>query len=398
MNRRSLTLLPVIGILILSLAGCSSAKAPADSFLFWFGLKRKVKVDKDPVKSAPRYVGAGRCVSCHAANYYVWRLTTRHPDALQPLKEQKQENNKECLPCHTVGYNEKKNNGGYDDKGVVKRLLQGVQCEHCHGAGSNHIKGLSRLKKSYSADACGCHNGPRHPTMDEWKGSEHAKSLQTLRESGNAENRCLKCMSAEAVINGNIIMDKAENPLTCVACHNPHLNEHEKGLRAAKEELCVSCHTMAEGGSRYPQKEIVLGKGIIWGVEVTARSHGTGIGTNCLVCHYYTREYKSDKEPAITGHSFKANVEVCKNCHADGEARWSSTQAEVKGALNRIKASIDSIDSSKLSEDKKLLYDEANHVYNALVTDGSYGIHNRAHIQALIGAAEQRLNTVAGKK
>ncbi|MDX1296564.1 MAG: multiheme c-type cytochrome, partial [Sulfurimonadaceae bacterium] len=47
-----------------------------------------------------------------------------------------QENNKQCLPCHTTGFGVK---GGFESIERTPRLAN-VQCEGCHGPGNVHIK------------------------------------------------------------------------------------------------------------------------------------------------------------------------------------------------------------------------------------------------------------------
>jgi hypothetical protein len=70
------------------------------------------------------YVGAERCVSCHAAEYALWAKGP-HARAFEALGA-KDRADPRCLSCHTVVP---------DD--LAPGLL-GVQCESCHGPGRHY--------------------------------------------------------------------------------------------------------------------------------------------------------------------------------------------------------------------------------------------------------------------
>jgi len=198
-------------------------------------------------------------------------------------------------------------------------------------------------------------------------------------------------MSADYILNNKLTLKKVKYPLTCVACHDPHMNKYEHQLRKPERELCISCHTIGSTGG-HGQKEMVEATGGYGGVP-PARGHNTAIEKgDCTICHYHTREYKSDAEPAITGHEFKAYVERCYGCHQNARERWDQTQPAIKGAMASLKAKLDAIDESKLGPAQKTLYDEAKFNYTFLEKDGSYGIHNKPYAESIIKAAEQRLN------
>ncbi len=71
--------------------------------------------------NAADYVGASKCKMCHKAVYDAWSATghakafdSRTGDNAKP----------ECITCHVTGSD----------------AFPGVQCEACHGAGSEYIK------------------------------------------------------------------------------------------------------------------------------------------------------------------------------------------------------------------------------------------------------------------
>lgn len=80
------------------------------------------------------YAGSIYCQECHGQIYAGW-LRTRHAQAYQTLAQKGEQGNPGCLECHTVGYADP---GGYAAKGN-SYLLANVQCENCHGPGSDHM-------------------------------------------------------------------------------------------------------------------------------------------------------------------------------------------------------------------------------------------------------------------
>ncbi|MCK4858370.1 MAG: cytochrome c3 family protein [candidate division Zixibacteria bacterium] len=71
-------------------------------------------------------VGAKRCKICHKDVYDSW-INTGHARAYALLTPEDRQN-EECVACHTTG------------RTVKRQLLEGVQCEACHGAGADYRK------------------------------------------------------------------------------------------------------------------------------------------------------------------------------------------------------------------------------------------------------------------
>jgi len=59
-------------------------------------------------------------------------------------EDQKDSHDKLCVSCHVTGYGQA-DRGGFKDAASSAHLL-GVQCEACHGPGSNHVKVGEKLK------------------------------------------------------------------------------------------------------------------------------------------------------------------------------------------------------------------------------------------------------------
>ncbi|MFZ5980917.1 MAG: multiheme c-type cytochrome [Candidatus Zixiibacteriota bacterium] len=90
--------------------------------------QEEAKAEKKEAAVTHTYIGADKCKMCHKKDgiYPSW-LETKHAKAWENLKPEDRKNEK-CVACHSTGV---------DDKGV---LLEGVQCEFCHGPGSDYKK------------------------------------------------------------------------------------------------------------------------------------------------------------------------------------------------------------------------------------------------------------------
>lgn len=87
-----------------------------------------------PVPSgAPSYVGGARCANCHVEEQSVWK-GTRHAGAYATLTKGHKEFNLDCVGCHVTGYEQP---GGTTVTHVEG--LTNIQCEQCHGPGSQHL-------------------------------------------------------------------------------------------------------------------------------------------------------------------------------------------------------------------------------------------------------------------
>lgn len=99
----------------------------------------------DPTEGAS-YVGEKTCKKCHMKQHRSWRKM-KHHDAFKnlPVKHHgdKNDDGKECISCHVTGYGQA-DRGGFKSIAESEGLL-GVQCEACHGPGSNHVKAASKV-------------------------------------------------------------------------------------------------------------------------------------------------------------------------------------------------------------------------------------------------------------
>jgi len=147
-----------------------------------------------PSTAQHKYVGVTMCSVCHKTEkagkqFDIWKgsghasafktLQTPKADEVAKAKglKTKASESPECLECHVTGYGA--------EKAITGALKQedGVQCETCHGPGSDY-KSIPIMKDKAKAEAAGlvlaaddpklctkCHNS-KSPTYKEFKYKE----------------------------------------------------------------------------------------------------------------------------------------------------------------------------------------------------------------------------------
>ena len=116
------------------------------------------------------YVGVAKCKTCHSKEFTVWSASP-HAGAFNKLSAEERKK-PECIGCHVTG------NGKPSAAGAV---LEGVQCESCHGPGNLYRSVSIMSKKAYEADHEGMHKkaleaGLVIPTEATCRGCHNEKS------------------------------------------------------------------------------------------------------------------------------------------------------------------------------------------------------------------------------
>ena len=165
MTRKLAIAFAIVALLALAL-GTVGAQEKAAADKAKAAAKKEVKHD---------YIGAKRCKICHTKDntYPTWEQTL-HAQAFAKLPEAQQKNEK-CLACHATGVTA---------KGVV---LEGVQCEACHGPGNDYkTKKIMQNRElaienglliPNEATCCNCHRGELPEECGEHAKFEYAKML-----------------------------------------------------------------------------------------------------------------------------------------------------------------------------------------------------------------------------
>ncbi|MCK4888391.1 MAG: hypothetical protein KAS97_00585 [Candidatus Aminicenantes bacterium] len=141
-----------------------------------------------PVYSA-KYVGAKKCKLCHNSTRngkaYETLYHTKHSKAFAGLVEDGKADDPYCVVCHTTGFNE----GGYKmgAPDTYNSKFEGVQCEECHGPGSEYMKkdimksrkkAMSKGLKIPNEKQCiKCHDKKKYPWAKKFVYKERLKKI-----------------------------------------------------------------------------------------------------------------------------------------------------------------------------------------------------------------------------
>jgi hypothetical protein len=310
-----------------------------------------------------------------------------------------------CWGCHTVGFNTNPAavNGGFDD--VMAKMgwtppavmqdgnwdavpdalknVANIQCENCHGPGSQHVNsGGSKAQISVSVNSgdCGqCHGAlTHHVKSGEWANSMHA--VVTRDAAGDGREGCVGCHTGTgftARMKGATVVDTSYNPVNCQSCHEPHgatspnTNAHlvrnlmpvmlANGVQVTSGGsgmLCMNCHQSRQnaetyaattaGGARFgphhgPQTDMLMGtNGFSYGQKIPSSVHGKVVEEACVTCHMQTVD---GTDPALTnvgGHTFKTSwtdadgvkhdqVAACQNCHGSDVSSFDMAKQDYDG-------------------------------------------------------------------
>jgi predicted CXXCH cytochrome family protein len=258
------------------------------------------------------------CGNCHVGHQADW-ATTHHANAFADLVSSGHMQ-ASCQGCHAVS---EKGNGLTAPAGwnkLADSAYKDVQCESCHGPGTQHVQlpddkskwPLARLTLTIANKSCAaCHTGAHHGFADEWAQSAHAQIVTVAVNSTNAE--CKNCHDGKTVlkawgVNTNYIEKDSSvfAATTCSVCHNPHGSENDHQLRFPintpdpDRNLCMKCHLRrgepepGRSTPHAPQGFVVLGIG-------GYRPPGANI----------------DTLQTLTTHASVANPRLCAGCHVN---------------------------------------------------------------------------------
>ena len=296
--------------------------------------------------TAATYLGINACAACHSGTFvgvpsiYPTYTNTAHATffarAIDGLVSSYY--NKSCIQCHVDGYdtNSFAVNGGFDDMATSYgwtfptvltngnwasmpaelQSLANIQCENCHGPGSQHMYShgitgnTNAISISYGAGTCSqCHDSLfGHIKSAEWNNSLHASSARETKPE------CVRChtapgfvgwataggMSAQNLYPNNILSanafstnifttapDTTYEAITCQACHDPHNGSNPHQLRmgynvtlsdgtvvtnAGSGGFCMECHNSRNGSvtnmlAKYPLSQTNWAGGISFGTH-----------------------------------------------------------------------------------------------------------------------------------
>jgi len=346
--------------------------------------------------TAGTYMGLSTCALCHSGGEIAenkvqpWQATAHSMIFSNGINGYLGSHySASCLPCHTVGYDTTpsatNDNGFYSvmqQTGWVfpavlsptnwaamppsLRNLGNIQCENCHGPGSQHAYGLGDTnlitKTVKSGDCNQCHDdAPGHPQGTEWTVSRHGLT------TGPTSASCLTCHSANGFIaratvntNGSYAVTATPNvtfaPISCQTCHEPHgetvptnnpyllrvmspvtMPDGTVITNAGEGALCLECHQNRNGsatnqlvqyplgqntwfgGSSFgahdnPQGDMIEGiNANTYGQTIPSSAHCYSVTNLCVGCHMQT---VASSDPAFLhagGHTFEMSYTVVTN-------------------------------------------------------------------------------------
>ncbi|MGB5849988.1 MAG: T9SS type A sorting domain-containing protein [Ignavibacteriaceae bacterium] len=330
--------------------------------------------------------GDPNCKVCHNTaqwdfKYDKW-METGHAHALEKGLDGEKGSffNNDCVQCHSTGYDLLASNDGFDDfpfvfpdtlmPGMYDSLLTvypdamaraNIQCEQCHGPGSEHFGNKFNIAKVMNVENCNyCHNaGTHHVYGEQWLYSGHdatefdgrgfhgGHGVGAFIARGNSAS-CAPCHSGA----GHVQWENEGRPVnefglpasitdvpettkhTCATCHDPHDATNEHQLRFADTQLgdgtpitmdlygaganCMQCHRARRNAPTYsadpgnasshygphhgPQADLLLAGNI----PVFEDENGNLI------------EFRTSPHAVavLTGHD---KGDACVNCHMAGE-------------------------------------------------------------------------------
>ncbi|MBI2506099.1 MAG: T9SS type A sorting domain-containing protein [Candidatus Latescibacteria bacterium] len=327
--------------------------------------------------TAATYVGVGnvggatptfpQCATCHADKTAEWGETGHAVKLERAVNGLDSDHYAErCISCHTLGFNTAATavNSGFDDVlktttwgttaaeargdtvGNFFKVLQdgnfakmpaalqaksNIQCENCHGPGSEHQGDPTKISTSLAAGDCGsCHDSlNQHWRNAEWRNSLHAKAVRS--PSGPTRTACVVCHTAGGFIErvdkdldiydptySTQVTNTAYTEITCSACHDPHNAENPGQLRIMDDvelvdgtvvreggagKLCMQCHKSRRGpktqvagylknksGRIDPhensQADVLTGtNGVDYGLDFRKSTHLYAVEDACATCH-----------------------------------------------------------------------------------------------------------------
>lgn len=428
--------------------------------------------------TAAKYVGVGtiagaepvwpQCALCHEENAAGW-ADTNHATALIDELNGAPGNHFQafCLDCHTIGYNldPAADSDGFDDIAEAVgwtfpteagdhwddmpfelKQKSNVQCEACHGPGSEHFGQIAQNQTSVSTsagDCAQCHDSePYHEIVSQWNRSRHA--VATRYPTGEGRESCVRCHSGIGFIQytDDVEITLADyEAITCQVCHDPHSGENHHQLRevdvllqngatvtdGGNGRLCMNCHQsrydaetrsasyqFRPGPHHGPQADMLAGTNAVeYGMAIGSTGHLGAIEDSCVTCHM---QESSEAGNEAGQHTFKITwnagtpdeegddvplTAACVNCHGevpgfniarqdyDGDGSIEGIQDEVHGLMDILAMALppEGQPTIENSSSFSLAQNRALFNYKFVEEDQSMGVHNTKYTVGILKAS-----------
>lgn len=374
------------------------------------------------------YSGIG-CALCHSGGQVApdkvtpWSMTAHSMIFSNGIDGYLGSYSKSCIPCHTVGYDTTPSavNDGFDDIALKDHWTfptnlvstnfaampadlkdrSNIQCENCHGAGSEHAFSLGNtnlISVTFGSGACNqCHDAPTHHVKGtEWYSSLHA--VTTRDPAGNPT--CVVCHTGkgfvahiDGITNG---VDLTYNSIGCQTCHEPHgetmpaNNPHLIRVlgsvtfvdgtvvtNAGEGALCMECHHSRQNAASYvpgtggsshygphngTQGDMFEGvNGYTYGQKIASSAHAGVITNTCVTCHMQAVGTTDPGFLHVGGHTFNLSLDAsgtngpvqlvaaCQKCHGSSLTTFDIARQDynndgvVQGVQTEVQGLLDNL-------------------------------------------------------
>ena len=219
-----------------------------------------------------------------------------------------------CGTCHTTGYQPEGNQDGLP--GLIGTWSEpGIQCESCHGPGSNHVAdpyGVA-LKVDRTSESCGsCHRRGDVESINASGG--FIKHHEQFEEVLQTKHQALSCSTCHDPHKGVVQELKAGNPGARIDCQDCHFKEETTQKSSIMKSMvdCVDCHMPRIVKSAVGNADGYTGdiRAHLWAIDPEA-----------------TSQFSEDGSEAISQVTLDF---ACKSCHRDGGSATVKTDEELK--------------------------------------------------------------------
>lgn len=244
----------------------SAGYSPGSHDLYHMRFKALLGLPNIPKLSSKKFNGPETCLVCHEEEYSSWAVTP-HAHAWATLEIKGEDGNKECIECHSLGFNDSKGFKAIKHPKTGKEIiriperLKNVSCEHCHGIGGPHVTEENMMAKETLKKGClTCHTEKFSLHFDFDKRLEKVdhsdkEKIASLTEKQRLEMIKKVSKKPEDLFDTSI---KYTGSQSCATCHGEIVKKWEKSkhghafetLKKAGQEKkadCLQCHTVGYG-------------------------------------------------------------------------------------------------------------------------------------------------------
>lgn len=219
----------------------------------------------------------------------------------------------DCGRCHTTGYNPAGHQDGQE--GILGTWAKvGVQCERCHGPGSEHCSDGDKKKITVdrTVQLCGeCHsNGDKSkvPTKVDYV-LNHAQSNE-LAAGGHAKLVCVTCHNPHKAAKFSILEE-------CRSCHREQAKDYIGSTMDLVGVTCVDCHMAKAVKTATMHSKF----------NYDTRSHLFTINPDAKVSMFYDEDIAGGGKVTYARGFITVDF-ACLGCHQNKDPYWAAFKSK----------------------------------------------------------------------